>query len=648
MNDQESALLQSLHNDDTGAHGPDPILKQRQSPPGTPVIEITHVEDSPKPMLLTSSSTNDPKQFLSAYDRLHDKSSTPSLHTLDSGLSTVRGDVTLGRPARRRTAKLLDILAVATSLSCLIMGVVVVHPKLAVSWYLGFQWQIIVVGFLIGVMNLCADMIVPSCLVAIEARYGKSRLQNFEALLMNKFLATHIAFHWRVAIVLFLTLPLALSVGYKQFLGGIGTAEIDAVTIKALDGHYGVAFPKIGDWKPINDPIYLQMASNAAFNTASAEDNVAPNVTEQRPIPYGFNVLLLSNDSAAILDLPTNNYLSKMRAQYKDGESWQVSTTVDAYVVTRNETMAAQFRQNDSYWQETLNDSALGLVSYWLAQDVQTKIGMLPVVNQSFCWIAVYKGGPSTDSMYSKSLNDTDAAYFRTTAELFGLRRQQCQATWEINASSMRLLSGLCERGSAVHVSANQESVQGPSSGPFAVSGSPSLPHIFWKFVVRRPDSPWLMPTYAVTVATSYWARALYMIEMNGYQGYEYGVRNQQILSTRQTLDAAPMLFLCLTVQPLLTILAFVTKSVLSLPISGNFGLVSVLAGVKKSSLQMLGGAAFSGNLTRPIKMQISFAEHEDRTSYDEPATAISYELKLERVIDKYVVPKADHKTLYM
>lgn len=405
-----------------------------------------------------------------------------------------------------------------------------------------------------------------------------------------------------MTIILFLALPLGLSVGYKQFLGGTSTASL-----KSLSGLYGVSFPSIGDWTPMNDPIYLQVSSNAAFYTASADDTPIPNGSDHYPIAYGYNVLLLSEDSAAVLDLPTNEYLNTMRSKFKEGETWEMSASVNAFVATRNTSAMKAASSNDLYWQLALNTSSLGLVSYWLSQDANTYIGMLPIVGQPFCWIGVYKGGPTTEDMYSKSLDDPNAYGFSKSAELFSLYRQRCKASWQISASGMRLTSGSCDDGA--HVAISQQAVEGPANGIFTVTAGPNLPHIFWPYVVERPDSSWLMPTYAVTTATSYWAHAVYMIAENNIPGYNYTCVDERTLSTRQTLDAVPTLFLCLLVQPVLTIVAFSIKSFLSLPLSDDFGVIAMLAGIKRPNLDMLGGAGFSGQLARPLRLEISLTE---------------------------------------
>lgn len=481
-----------------------------------------------------------------------------SVHTVDSQNTSLRNDGNaIGRPVRRRKFEILDTAAILSSIICLILGIMVILLALTISGRMGFKAQIIIVGFLLGVMNICAERVVPACFLALEARYGKSRLQNYNAILAKKFLSPHIGMPWRVTMILFLALPLALSVGYKQFLGGTSTA-----TLNLLLGLYGVLFPSIGDWTPMNDPIYLQVSSNTAFYTASANDTPILNGSSHYPIAYGYNVLLLSEDSAALLDLPTNEYLKTIRSKFNDGETWQLSASVNAYVAARNNSAAEAVRSDDAYWESALNSSSLGLVSYWPSQDANTYIGMLPIVGQPFCWMAVYRGGPASDEMYSKSLNDANVYGFRKSAELFSLRRQRCQVTWQISASGMRSTSGICDNRSQVDIS--QEAVEDSKNGLFVVTAGPNLPHIFWPFVVQRANSPWLMPTYAVTAATSYWPRGVSMIDENNIPGYNYTGIDEQILSTRQTLDAVPMLFLCLAIQPVLTVMAFLIKSMLS------------------------------------------------------------------------------------
>jgi hypothetical protein len=565
---------------------------------------------------------------------------TTSVHLAQSQSSTASIDnCGVGRPCRKRVVNYVDIVAVSVSVVCFIIGVLVVVPTLTLSWRVGLQSQLVTIGFILGVMNICANKVVPPFLLAIEARYGSSRLQNFDAILTNKLLSSHTQAHWRVVLVIFMALPLALSIGYKQFFGGTSSA-----TLKPLSGLYGISFPIISEWTPINDHSYLLTSATAAFHTASANDTSTLEGSGQFPMAYGYNVLLLAEGSAALLDLPTNEYLGSIRSKLKNGETWKLSASVDAYVATLDELAAEAVRTNDTAWEVALNASQHGLASYFLNQDVKTWVGMLPNVSQPACWIGMFEGGPVEDDTYSQSLDDFNTYGFQQSAKLFDLSRQRCHASWNVSASGLRLIEGFCDGRSQLATS--QEPVSNPARGVWAVEGSSSLNNIFVSFVKTRPNSTWLMPTYAVTTATYYWARGVYVIPSNNIAGFTYTSIDEQIVSTRKTLDAVPMLFICLAIQPVLTILAFVVKSTTSLPISGNFGLIAVLAGVKSFTLDTLTGAGYSGELTRPLKLEISLTVQENIELEERPAAAVRYELKAER-LEKYKVPKADTKTVY-
>jgi hypothetical protein len=590
----------------------------------------------------TVAASTDSKHGLLLSEKERRMESATSLHTSVSQTSSFReidNSNPAGQPCRKTKFQNLDSVAVLISIFCLVAGIVVVSPSLMTSWHMGFKGQIVAVGFLIGIMNICAEQVVLGFFLALEARHGKSRLQHYNAILATKFLSPHVDTCWRVTIILFVALPLGLSAGYKQFLGGRSSAAV-----KPFSGLYGVSFPSIGDWTPMNDPIYLQVSSNAAFYDASNTDNPSKTGSNQYPVAYGYNVLLLANDTAALLDLPTEQYLQQIRSKLQEGETWQLSSSVDAYVAAQNSSAAEAVRKDDAYWTKTLNESSQGLVSYYLSQDANSYIGMLPVVGQPFCWMGIFRGGPTSDSMYSISINDTNLYNFRKYAKLFSLSRQRCHATWQISASSMKLMNGVCD--SVSHMNISQDVVNSQASGPMSITASPNLPHIFWPYVAERPNSTWLMPTYAVTTATSYWARGVYIIGENNIPGYNYTSVDEKILSARQTLDAVPLLYLCLAIQPVLTIAAWLIKLAWSLPISGEFGMIAVLAGVNRSNLDILGGAGFSGQLKRPLRLEISLDERQNQELGGMAAATVRYELKAERP-ERTRVPKIDSKTIY-
>jgi hypothetical protein len=72
------------------------------------------------------------------------------------------------------------------------------------------------------------------------------------------------------------------------------------------------------------------------------------------------------------------------------------------------------------------------------------------------------------------------------------------------------------------------------------------------------------------------------------------------------TLRSVGTLYIVLLVHPVIAIIAFLTIVILyETPVTRGFGMVSVLAGIDRSSLDLLAGAAFSGKLDRYVELKI-------------------------------------------
>ena len=130
-----------------------------------------------------------------------------------------------------------------------------------------------------------------------------------------------------------------------------------------------------------------------------------------------------------------------------------------------------------------------------------------------------------------------------------------------------------------------------------------------------RSGSPWKMPSFTTAVSSMYWARITYVNPYNGTSFKQdpsifYTVPDEKITSTRVTMQAEWGLYLILAVHSVLTIMIILTLALLyHTPIFDGFGLVSVLAGIERDSLDRLQGAALSGSLIKPVSMHISVLE---------------------------------------
>jgi hypothetical protein len=251
----------------------------------------------------------------------------------------------LGLPTRKRLFEPVHLSAALVSIICLLMGILTITPDLTIAWLLQFNGQIIILGFLLGIMNLCMQTIVPHSLVLLEAHLGQSRLQNYEALLTSRALSSGASLIWRLALVLLMALPLGLSVAYKRFLGGTSNRPIAVVPA----GLYGIEFLHLGVWSPpeLREPYLIGTAIRPFLVNAQYDPQPLP-TTNEFPVAYGYNILLLDNDSAAILDMPTESYISYAQSLMSPGETWNISASVYAYVASRD--TSSDFRTNDTTW----------------------------------------------------------------------------------------------------------------------------------------------------------------------------------------------------------------------------------------------------------------------------------------------------------
>lgn len=133
---------------------------------------------------------------------------------------------TLGAPAKKRRFELVHVLATVISWLCLVVAYITITNHLRLAWLLRFEGQIVLIGLLLGIMNLCTSCVVPYAFLLLEARFGRSSLQNFDALLTSAILSPGVSIVWRLALGFFIVLPLALSIAYKRFLGGSSSAHI--------------------------------------------------------------------------------------------------------------------------------------------------------------------------------------------------------------------------------------------------------------------------------------------------------------------------------------------------------------------------------------------------------------------------------------
>ena len=522
-----------------------------------------------------------------------------------------------GLPGRKPYLDLVDLLALLLSLVCLVVAICTISPRLHLAWYLGYTSQIIVIGFLLSIMNLCLNRAIPALFFMTEARFGASTLQNYEAILRNQPLsAARVSTIWRLTLLSNIALPIFLSAGYKRYTGGTAHALIAKDNIP-YNMYGATALPGLNQ---LGDSISYAQLINATlpFLSASKDDDSFPSTL---PRCYGQNTLVLSNTSTALLDMPMPDLVTKIQQSLLTGETKSLSASVHAFVTTYNQS-AEQYRNDDNYWnqyygEDTLTETTLftGYVVYTLMNNLKIN----PVNDGTWLFVAMIE----------------DFSEFNQSALRFDTHRHECHATWDISIQSMVLVQASCDTDPLP--ASNQEII---TSEGMAVAYwyTAILADNIGLFSGPRSESPWRLPTYVTSIASMYWARysaftgpssggRTTQLAQNTLEPYElyYPVDDQVVISTKVSIDPKWSLYCILTLQPLLILLILAFKSFFhSAPIGEGFGLITILAGINKESLGALRGASLTGKLRKPVRLAIRTVDtiyHETEEEHKAPSS---------------------------
>ena len=555
-----------------------------------------------------SNAKMPPLAFLSeaAYSPIMEPSRTPSIEL--ASLPSKAEALALGKPCKKAAVDKIDTVAVMVSLTCLIISVCVVTPRLSLAWRLGFEDQIVIIGFLLSIMNLCLRRGISLWFLIFEERWGGSTLQNYDAILRNTALLSHTSFLWRGTILALIILPLALSVAYKRFTGGESSTNV----YSDFPGSYGIASAPLAANNVLNNSIYQMMTATAPFMIASASDLVSP---AEFPIAYGYNALLLDHSSAAMLDMPMPNYVSSIQQNLTKDEFWSLSAPVNG-TLARYNSSTEMYRNNSAFWQTLFDiDQPAGLATFELYESASyNKVGLLTGLSTqssgTYCLLGTFPTSRNNSDgvEFFYDVTDPESIAFRDAALMFNVQRVQCSGVWQVNRTSIQLVSGNCT-GELT----DQSVMMGGVCTPFFLDSLPVLHYNLETYVKLRVNSTWQLPTYAISVASMYWARLTFLAQTPLSWGYctnavnvSYSVDSETVTSTRTTLDARWLLYIVLALQPLLTCITFLLKTLYYCsPIDKGFGMIAVLPGVNKNSLDLVRGAALSGELSKSVKLGI-------------------------------------------
>lgn len=128
----------------------------------------------------------------------------------------------LGKPSPKQYISANDILSLILTMFCFALAVSSVQ-NIRFAAYLRQTNQLVLLGLTLAVMSFTTSKQAQLLLINLEARFGGSFLQNYDAILRNNKFDRHTTLSVRLALIALYTLPLGLSAAYKQYVNGSTT-----------------------------------------------------------------------------------------------------------------------------------------------------------------------------------------------------------------------------------------------------------------------------------------------------------------------------------------------------------------------------------------------------------------------------------------
>ncbi|KAJ9614555.1 hypothetical protein H2200_002692 [Cladophialophora chaetospira] len=546
----------------------------------------------------------------------------------------------LGKPSRRTRSDLSDLLSVMVSLLCFGIGVAAIADS-RFATRLGQTNQLVVIGFILSIMSFISFKQAQTFMLVLEARFGQSTLQNYDAILRDEKLGSQTSNIVRFALLFLFGLPLGLSASYKQFVGGSTTISVEAPHQVI---HFGPSGPP-GLLVPSGRPLFLN-ATSPLF--AGHKDILRQSDIDRQERffnqSYGFNMYVINDTATAMLDLPVSSNMSRLQSSLQHGEVLTISAPVNATFAMLNSTPESSELEDPDYWiriQERFG-------SFDSRSYVINGLGGGPYFN-------MYNSMVDTTLILMSLFNATNNETFTSKALGFHTYRGTADGTWRIASDSINLVSasnfetnflpdrrypevvgtsdGGCIRENATTdwrqkaIYCNWES--------FGVDYNSIIPG----FVIGRPDEtntfrPSPPSIWVAVTASMAWSNLAAQVESygipNAWWQYLLSTPEYEIWKTIPTLRRHWGLYTVLAVQPMLLLIVLLGRLLLHpAPISANFGMIALLAGVDKRSLNILDGASFSGKLHKPVIVHITERQYFDDAPPGTGLPVVDYRLSM-------------------
>jgi hypothetical protein len=323
---------------------------------------------------------------------------------------------------------------------------------------------------------------------------------------------------------------------------------------------------------------------------------------------------LLDELSTAMLDMPSNIRLSLLQEWLAIGDSLKIAADVHGTVALHNTSLAVA---DDPDFQRGCHNGTEALVNVDLFTGHRIYLlSPASTADQALIWLGL------VPQVQTNSLKE-ECEHFALYAKRYDISRRACSGSWSVTRGGIDLLNGTCN----ATLPFLQQFVYQENTFFLGDSWLAILAESLGVFATQRNQSLWLEPAMATTVAAILWSSATGLNgpgnmlnqtpampygEAYGREvtfedvGLLYTLTGETVLSTRSTLMRSAWLYIILAIQPIAMVIMLIASAMLSkTPISKGFGVIALLAGVERESLDLLKGAEVSGELREDVKLRI-------------------------------------------
>lgn len=306
---------------------------------------------------------------------------------------------TLGKSGERHLYEWSEALVVASSILLSSLAIIIVfYQPVAVN--IGQNYQLIIIGLLLSLMNLCTETISAVVFIQLERRWS-SILQNYDVIIKKSLLGSIanrrvVSHRWIPTLSVATVLPLALSAAYKRFTGGIALTSPSR-----SEGTYGLTAP-LGLDSFGGRGLSFMINATLPLITNPPRSSIADTGSRS----FGFNMLIINDTRVAMLDAPAPTYIRSLRKDIGADGSLLLTAEVQAITYTMKQAMLDKEQEDnfsDYFYKRAESHQPMTLALPFTTNDTNTTLALLSRKHNTYnVLLATYDSSLHSDNFISK------------------------------------------------------------------------------------------------------------------------------------------------------------------------------------------------------------------------------------------------------